>query len=340
MTSRAVKRRLAEDVSLWQADGLVPAEVAAQLRERYDVHAVGVAAVAKYLGIIGALLAGFGLLGGIAGLTGSPAVAALLLVGAAAGLLAWGIRLARDPAGRAEHSARAILAVGVMALAGAGSLAAVSADAGGAATILIAGATSVPVAFFLAYGYRIGFLLVLALLGLFHWIGSWHSMIGQSTYAFDVQDPRVMSIVAAAAVAVGVLHRRGLLPGPSRFDAVWLSVGLVYLNVSLLILTVDPRGDGALPWVLVAFAAALAQVILGAREKSAVLLGFGVTAFCVNGFTRYFEHFWDAMDKGLFFLLGGALLFGFGYGCEALARRAGWGANGPDAAARARAVAP
>jgi hypothetical protein len=337
MTSRAVKRRLAEDVSLWQADGLVPAEVASQLRARYEVRAFGIGTAARYLGIVGAILAGFGLLGVLAAMSGSLALATLLLLAVAAGLLAWGIRLAGDPAGRAEYSSRALLALGVMALAGAGAAAAGAADAGTAVTLLLCGATSVPIAFVLAYRYRNGFLLVLALLGLFHWIGSWHSMVGRSTYAFDIQDPRVMSVVAAAAVAVGVLQRRGKLPGPARFDAVWLSIGLLYLNLSLLILTVDARGADALPWVIAALAVALAQVVLGAREKSALLLGFGVTAACVNGFTRYFERFWDELDKGLFFVLGGLALLGVGVACERLARRAGWAAGSPPAA---KEVAP
>jgi uncharacterized membrane protein len=62
-------------------------------------------------------------------------------------------------------------------------------------------------------------------------------------------------------------------------------------------------------------------VVLGAAEKSAVLVGFGVTALAVNLFTQYFEHGWDRLGRGLFFLLGGALLFAFGAAYERLARR-------------------
>ena len=318
MASRKVKQRLAQDVALWQADGLVSNAAEAILRERYDVQGFGLGVLVKTLGIVGAMLGGFGMLGFVAVATGSAAVVALELAAVAAGFLVWGLHWARDPVGRYAHSARALLAMGVLALGGAGTAAAIAADAGWQATVLVAGLVSVPISFVLAYRFRSGFLLVLALLGLFHWIGSWSSMIGQSTYAFEVQDPRLMSFAAAVAAAVGVLHRRGKLPGPARFDAAWLSVGLVYLDLSLLILTVERAGRA---WVPVAFAAALAQIVLGAREKSAVLLGFGVTAFCLNLFTRYFETFWDGLDKGLFFLVGGVLLFGFGVLCEKLARR-------------------
>jgi hypothetical protein len=336
MASRAVRRRLAEDVSLWQADGLVGDEAAAVLRARYDARGVGLASIARYLGVVGALVAGFGLLGAMAALSGSRAVGAVELLLVAAGLLAWGLRMARDPLGRSPQSARALLAIGLFALAGAGALAGEA--AGDGAAVLLAGLVSIPVALALAYRFRIGFLLVLALLGLFHWVGSWHSMIGRSSYAFEIQDPRVMALVAAAAVLVGILQRRGRLPGPTGFDAAWLSVGLTYLDLSLVILTVDSRRPVA--WIVAAFAVALAQVLLGAREKSALLLGFGVSAFGVNLFTRYFERFWDSLELGLFLLVGGALLFAFGFGCEQLARRLDLGPPAPPPPPPAREARP
>ncbi len=319
MTSRAVRSRLVEDVALWQADGLIPEDTARRLRERYEVAGSGLATAARTLGIAGAIVAGFGILGALAAMSGSLALAALELVGVAVAFLAWGLRMARDPRGRFVQSARAVLAIGVFALAGAGASAAGAADAGQGPMVLLAGLASVPVAFALAYRFRIGFLLVVALLGLFHWIGSWHSMVGRSTYAFEIQDPRLMALAALAAVGAGLLQRRGKLPGPTGFDAVWLSVGLLYLDLSLLLLTLDSRDP--LPWVLAAFATAILQIVAGAREKSALLLGFGVTAFGVNLFTRYFERFWDGLDKGVFFVVGGLLLLGFGAGCERLLRR-------------------
>jgi uncharacterized membrane protein len=41
----------------------------------------------------------------------------------------------------------------------------------------------------------------------------------------------------------------------------------------------------------------------------------------VNLFTRYYERFWDALGKGLFFLLGGAALLALGAVAERIARR-------------------
>ena len=320
MTSRAVKRLLAQDVSLWQADGWITPAQAQVLRQRFDVQGFGLGLVVKYLGVLGALFAGFGLLGLVAAMSRSLGVAAGELLAVAVALLAWGLQLARDPLGRYGQSSRAILAVGLIALTTGGTAGVAAAGIKQGAMILVVGAITLATAFLLAYGFRNGFLLVLAVLGLFHWLGSWESMVGRGAYAISIQDPRAMSLAAAGAVLAGILMRRELLPAPRGFDTVWLSVGLLYLNLSLLILTVEGPGP-FLAWILVAVAAAVVQVVLGAVEKSAVLVGFGVTALGLQLFTRYFESCWDRTDQGLFFLLGGAMLLAFGVACEALARR-------------------
>ena len=326
MAMRAVRERLAQDVSLWQVDGLLSEDSAAVLRERYDVRGFGLGTAARYMGIAGAILAGFAILGVIGAASESMVLMGVELLAVAMAFLFWGLSLARDPRGRAEQSSRAVLALGLFALGGAGVAAAQAAGADSGPTLILVGLIVLPLAFVLAYRFRNGFLLVLALLGVFHWVGSWHEMVGRGSYEFDIQDPPVMAVVALVAALVGWLHRTGRLPGPARFDAVWMSLGLVYLNMSLLILSGWSHHEGL--WMAAWFAAGLAQVVAGAAMKSAVPIGFGVTALGVNLFTRYYESFWDQLAKGLFFLVGGALLFGFGFACERLARRAGYGGAG------------
>jgi hypothetical protein len=320
MTSRAVKQRLAQDVSLWQVDGFVSDEVASLLRKRYDTSGFGIGVLAKYLAVMGALIAGFGLLGFVGFVSDSLTFGAVESFFVAAALFTWGIKLAKDPLARYQQSSRAVLAIGLFALIGGGFAACVAANMELGPTLAVVGLIVVPVAILLAYVFRNSFLLVLAVLCLFHWLGSWHAMEGQSSYVLEIQDPVMMSVAAACAAAFGILQRRGKIPCPTGFDTVWLSVGLIYLNLALLILTVDSHRT-ALPWVCAAFAAGLLQIVLGATEKSAVLVAFGVTAVGLNLFTRYFEGFWDDLDKGLFFLIGGALLFAFGAGFEWFAKR-------------------
>jgi hypothetical protein len=128
-------------------------------------------------------------------------------------------------------------------------------------------------------------------------------------------------------VLIGLWHERALQGTTGRFFVAYEAVGLVYLNLSLLILSIDvgvEHGAFVRPygWVVVMTLTAIAQIVVGARLQSALLVGFGVTFTYINGFTRFYESFWDTASKGMFFLLGGVLTLVAGFLCElALARR-------------------
>jgi hypothetical protein len=174
----------------------------------------------------------------------------------------------------------------------------------------------------LAYLTRNLFLLILGLLGLFHWLGSWTGMFGHASYAFDVQDPRLMSLASLGVIGVGLVHEHHLQVRAPRFHEAYQVVGLLYLNVSLLILSIDGwHLDRLLPWVAVFTAATLLQIVAGARLHSPRFLGFGVTFLFIDLFTRFHEHFWDRLGKGLFFLVGGCGLFIAGAVAEQILRR-------------------
>jgi uncharacterized membrane protein len=140
-------------------------------------------------------------------------------------------------------------------------------------------------------------------------------MLGRSSYDFEVQEPRIMAPVAACVFVFGLRQN-----GPGRFPIVYQTIALIYFNLSLLILSIYPRST-VLPYILVFSAAALAQIGLGARLKSALVMGFGVTALAVDLFTRFFERMWDRVSQGMFFLAGGLLLMAFGALVERAYRR-------------------
>ena len=71
MLTRAVKGRLADDVGLWLADGLITPEQATQFRTRYAAGSFGLSGVVKYLGIAGGVFCLFGLLGLLGAMVGS-----------------------------------------------------------------------------------------------------------------------------------------------------------------------------------------------------------------------------------------------------------------------------
>ena len=130
-----------------------------------------------------------------------------------------------------------------------------------------------------------------------------------------------MSVAALLAVGAGVWHEIYLRERTGRFYQAYEALGLAYLNLSLLILSIFPEGGSQLPWVLAFAAAGIAQIVAGARLHNGLFTGFGVTALAVNLYTRYFEYFWERTHKGVFFLVGGVSLLGAGLACEILLKR-------------------
>ena len=76
---------------------------------------------------------------------------------------------------------------------------------------------------------------------------------------------------------------------------------------------IDNGGYGAtraalLPWVLLFAVAAGICIWISLKTDDGMLRGFGLTFLAINLYTRYFEYFWDEMNKVLFFLILAASL--------------------------------
>lgn len=324
MANRALRERLAQDIGLWLADGLISKSTYDLLRERYSAREFGIANAIKSLGIAGGLIAFFGLLGMVAAFSNSRAVAASMLLATGAAMTGAGIRLSTDKLGRYPTSSQAILMIGVIMFAlGVGvGIDQISTNMPVHEIAFFTGALVLLPLGIVAYRYKNTFLLVMALLGFFHWVGTWTSMVGRSTYELEIDDPRWMCLAATAAVIVGIYHERFWRNQTGRFYQVYETIGLIYLNLSLLILTISwsPERETAV-WIAVWFGMAVLQIICGAGLHNSLLTGFGITAFAVNVYTRYFEEFWNRMHAGAFFLVGGASLFIAGFLCEVALRR-------------------
>lgn len=64
-----------------------------------------------------------------------------------------------------------------------------------------------------------------------------------------------------------------------------------------------------------------AGIYLGIAWESSVFLNTSIVFFAVNVYTRFYEYFWDAMPKSLFFIIGGATLIAGGAWVERIRRR-------------------
>lgn len=319
MGEKQLNEILAGDIGRWLADGLISESVHATLRERYQAREFGAQKLVRYIAISGGMIALFGVIGLIGAIAGSLGFGAFLMLGIGAALGFAGLRLARDPLGTYEHTAKVVVLLALWIEAGGLGLLFAAFGVEDEGLVLGVGAVMLPVMFLVAYLQRNGFVLLMGLLATFHWLGSFANMIGRSTYSLSIQDPRWMTVAAASAAAIGLVHERRLQDRYPRFHQVYQSVGLTYLNLSLLILTIWDKEAGShvnLGWVVTALLAALAQIGMGAWLVNPLWTGFGVTALAVNSYTRYFETFWDDMHKGVFFLCGGLSLLGLGVGFE------------------------
>jgi uncharacterized membrane protein len=66
---------------------------------------------------------------------------------------------------------------------------------------------------------------------------------------------------------------------------------------------------------------ASAGIYLGVAWESPVFLNTSIVFFALNLYTRFYEYFWDAMPKSLFFIIGGATLIFGGIWVERLRRK-------------------
>jgi hypothetical protein len=317
MPRKAVRQRLHDDVSVWYLDGIVDEPTREYLRERYLSQRAGWIGIIKYTGVIGGLIAFFGILGMFATMTESMIVTALLLAVTGAALVKWGIRLDASVPARFTVSSKIVLTLG--ALLGVGSVVTLVAWMGVEEEMLalISGFICIPIAFYLSYKYRNNYLLILSILSSFRWIGAWHAMLGRSSYVFALYDPVTISLVALAAIAVGIYHERCLYPRTGGFYRVWEALGLLYVNMALLQLTIQVDCTIArVVWILIFTVAGIAQIVAGAVLSNSLFGNFGMVFYCINIFTRYHEFLWDALAGGWFFLLGGLLMFLCGAGVE------------------------
>lgn len=80
------------------------------------------------------------------------------------------------------------------------------------------------------------------------------------------------------------------------------------------------------------FAGAIGLVTLGVQRRRELLVNLGLAAFIIHVLTRYFDLFFPAMNRSLFFILGGVLLLGGGWLLERNRRHwmRDWGGDGHD----------
>ncbi len=314
---------LTREVTDWHQQGLIDRSLLNVLLPRYETRGRFLTALLKWLGLFAIFQLGLAVLAFIAMMAQSALLAALLLGGIGAGLWWFGARLATDPKQLHPFTGAVLITASLAAAFGAFVLlhTAFGGEPRGRTIPTIMLLTGV-LAALTAYRYYLRWPLLLALLLFFHGLGSWHTYGGHGAYFADIQDERLMALAALATIGLGLWHEWRLETGPLRrcagFGGLYLIFGLLYLNLSLWFLTLFGRPLG---WVLLFTAVGIGQIVVGARLRDARFTGFGIVFLAIDLYTRFFEHFWDRLSAGAFFLIAGALAMVLGYGFERQAYR-------------------
>lgn len=327
---------LEEVVSQWEANGIISADTANILKNSYAVRPFDWSRLARYSFLIavacaviavGAVIADENLLDVIELVFSAPdAALCLVFAGLAAAVFYVGFRLRRS---RPENvfGNEAALCVAVFLLAASMTFLGRILDSGNGhfSPVLLLAAV-----LYGSLGYGFGSKLVWAfsLLSLGSWFGAETGYVsGWGAYCLGLNYP--LRFVLFGATLTGLSFCFAFSARSASFRGVTYAFGLLYMFVALWILSIFGNyGDlhswersgtlELLHWSVLFAVAALLAVWYGLRRDDAVARGFGLTFLFINLYTRYFEFFWDAMHKAVFFIILGVSFWLIGRKAEAI----------------------
>lgn len=312
---------LRKAIAQWRETGLLGGSTAASLEEDIEVVGFDWKKLAKYsfwvaiiciVIAVGAVLADQALMELLSRIFNAPYAVKSLALTAFSGLLYWHgwVRRRRFPA--RIFSNEAVMFLAVLATAGAVYTFGRTIDNGSGHFSLLL------LLSFLIYGV-LGFFLesnliwLFALLSLGSWMGTETGYeSGWGAYYLGMNYPlRFVCFGAGLTAAALVLAKEKSF---GLFSRSTLAVGLLYLFIALWILSIfgnygdmtsweEVKQYQLFYWSLLFGAVAAAAIYHGLRYDDAMTKGFGLTFLLINLYTRFFEYFWDALHKALFFAI-------------------------------------
>ena len=303
------KRKIAQEVLDWRHEALIDAELADLLSVRFEGGSSMMSTALRWLGFFAVLLLGMSVLGLLGMSLGDVALylAPFLLGGLSGAAWYYGTQMAAHPEQRYPFSGAVLLTAGLVGLFGALTLAFV-AFGGDRFELAYPYFMLLTAAAALATAYRYGLRwpLGLGILVLFHALGNWHAYAGGGAYYLGIRDERITMAAALAVLGFGIWHERRIEREDDGrwigFGQLYIVFGLLYVNLCAWFLSLFPGGIG---WVLLFTALGVAELIVGARLRDTRFVGFAVVFLAIDLYTRFYEHFWDSLSKGVFFLLAG-----------------------------------
>ena len=173
---------------------------------------------------------------------------------------------------------------------------------------------------FIAYFKENTLVLVFSLLGFAAWFGAVTGYIsGWGAYYLGLNYPMRFTLISPIIILIAYFHKKLDLSVPESFIRTYYSFGLLFVNLSLWILSIFGYQGGLGNWgfssnniellffSIVWLTADAVIFLIGAKFKDKMFVGYAVTFIILNLYTRYFEFFWDKMYKSLFFIILGGI---------------------------------
>lgn len=123
----------------------------------------------------------------------------------------------------------------------------------------------------------------------------------QDDYFMKEISVQPLYLILLTIVLLGLLAVKGL--HGKRLEIVDLVVFLPYFLLPM----------GYIYVIVSMFIFAIYWLVFSLRHQSLERFIFGIVAFFISTFTAYIQFAWETMNKSLFFIIGGLLLFGIGF---------------------------
>lgn len=160
--------------------------------------------------------------------------------------------------------------------------------------------------------FRSRILWTIAIAAVMGWFGAFSTVFSRDNLFLGMNYPVRFTVFGLVIMLIARLQRHVRVLRSSRsvtyhagllifFSGLW---GIsVFGNFGSLDAWGAVRQASMLPYALAAGLITGAGLYLGIRRKDEALRDFSILFLLLNLYTRYFEYFWDSLNKGLFFLV-------------------------------------
>jgi hypothetical protein len=334
--NRKHARFLGDIIRYWEEGAVVSPEKAAELRASFEVVAFDWKRLAKYsfwiaiaciIISVASILMDEALLALLKKILAAPDIAKCLALALLSAVFFYLGLKRRSKYPKKIFSNEAIFFLGILSVAGSIAFLGKAVDTGsGHFSLLILLATLVYGALAVLFPSKLIWLFSILSLG--GWLGTETGYVsGWGAYFLGMNYPVRFSLFGLLLLAASYLFKGKVRMG--KFFKTTYIMGLLYLFISLWILSIFGNyGDmdswyrakqiELFYWSILFGAVAIGGILFGLKYDDAPARGFGITFLFINLYTRYFEYFWNATHKAIFFAILAVSFWFLGTKAEAI----------------------